>query len=97
MLLLGSGFGLAWAFIAKAIIGGLSGEERDAGSTAIPTAQLIGGAFGSAGSGAMAAALGFRDGIDPDLAIQTGPLLFLIFLPFGVAALAAAFRLARSL
>jgi len=97
MLLLGSGFGLAWAFIAKAIIGGLSEDERDAGSTAIPTAQLIGGAFGSAGSGAMAAALGFRDGIDPERAIQTGSLLFLIFLPFGVAALFAAFRLARRL
>lgn len=97
MVLLGSGFGLAWAFIAKAIIGGLARKERDAGSTAIPTAQLIGGAFGSAGAGAMAAALGFRDSIDPDRAIQLGPLLFLVFLPFGLAALAAAFRLARRL
>ena len=97
MLLLGSGFGLAWAFIAKAIIGGLRGEERDAGSTAIPTAQLIGGAFGSAGAGAMAAALGFREGIDAERAIRIGPLLFLIFLPFGLAALAAAFKLARRL
>ncbi len=97
MVLLGSGFGLAWVFIAKAIIGGLSEDERDAGSTAIPTAQLIGGAFGSAGAGAMAAALGFRDGIDPDRAIHLGPLLFLIFLPFGLAALVAAFRLARRL
>ena len=97
MLLLGSGFGLAWAFIAKAIIGGLKGEERDAGSTAIPTAQLIGGAFGSAGAGAMAAALGFREGIDAERAIRIGLLLFLIFLPFGLAALAAAFKLARRL
>ena len=95
MLLLGSGFGLAWAFIAKAIIGGLGEDERDAGSTAIPTAQLIGGAFGSAGAGAMAAVLGFRDGIDPALAISSGPLLFLIFLPFGLAAFLAACRLAR--
>jgi len=97
MILLGSGFGLAWAFLAKAIIGGLGEEERDAGSTAIPTAQLIGGAFGSAGAGAMAAALGFRDGIDPERAIRLGPWLFLIFLPFGLAALAAAVKLARRL
>lgn len=97
MLLLGSGFGLAWAFIAKAIIASLPGEERDAGSSAIPTAQLIGGAFGSAGAGAMAAALGFRDGIDPGHAVQMGSMLFLIFLPLGLAAVAAAFRLARSL
>lgn len=97
MILLGSGFGLSWAFLAKAIIGGLEEAERDAGSTAIPTAQLIGGAFGSAGAGAMAAALGFRDGIDPERAIRLGPWLFLIFLPFGLAALAATIRLARRL
>lgn len=97
MVLLGSGFGLAWAFLAKAIIGSLEEAERDAGSTAIPTAQLIGGAFGSAGAGAMAAALGFRDGIDPERAIRLGPWLFLVFLPFGLAALAATVRLARRL
>ncbi len=97
MVLLGSGFGLCWAFIAKAIIAGLDNDERDAGSSAIPTAQLIGGAFGSAGTGAMAAALGFRDGVDPDLAVRVGPYVFLVFVPFGVAALLAANRLASRL
>lgn len=97
MVLLGSGFGLCWAFVAKAIIGSLADGERDAGSTAIPTAQLIGGAFGSAGAGAMAAALGFRDSIDPVLAQRVGPWVFVIFLPFGLAALAAAMKLARRL
>ncbi len=97
MVLLGSGFGLCWAFIAKAIIASLDDDERDAGSTAIPTAQLIGGAFGSAGAGAMAAALGFRDGVDPGLAIRVGPFVFLVFVPFGIAALVAANTLARRL
>lgn len=97
MVLLGSGFGLCWAFIAKAVIAGLGGDERDAGSSAIPTAQLIGGAFGSAGTGAMAAALGFREGVDPDLAVRVGPYLFLVFVPFGIAALWAANKLARRL
>ena len=97
MVLLGSGFGLCWAFIAKAIIASLDDDERDAGSTAIPTAQLIGGAFGSAGAGAMAAALGFRDGVDPGLAIRVGPFVFLVFVPFGIAALVAANKLARRL
>lgn len=97
MVLLGSGFGLCWAFIAKAIIASLDDDERDAGSTAIPTAQLIGGAFGSAGAGAMAAALGFRDGVDPDLAIRVGAFVFLVFVPFGIAALLAANTLARRL
>ena len=96
-VLLGSGFGLCWAFIAKAIIAGLDDNERDAGSSAIPTAQLIGGAFGSAGTGAMAAALGFRDGIVPDLAIRIGPYVFLVFVPFGIAALWAANKLASRL
>ena len=97
MVLLGSGFGLCWAFIAKAIIAGLEADERDAGSSAIPTAQLIGGAFGSAGTGAMAAALGFRDGIVPDLAIRIGPYVFLVFVPFGIAALWAANKLGSRL
>ena len=97
MVLLGTGFGLCWAFVAKAIIASLDNSERDAGSTAVPTAQLIGGAFGSAGAGAMAAALGFRDGIDPELAARVGPWVFMIFVPFGIAALAAANRLARRL
>ncbi len=97
MVMLGSGFGLCWAFIAKAIIAGLDDDERDAGSSAIPTAQLIGGAFGSAGTGAMAAALGFRDGVDPDLAVRVGPYVFLVFVPFGIAALWAANKLASRL
>jgi hypothetical protein len=97
MVLLGSGFGLCWAFIAKAIIAGLGDDERDAGSSAIPTAQLIGGAFGSAGTGAMAAALGFRNGVDPDLAVRVGPYVFLVFVPFGIAALWAANKLASRL
>lgn len=97
MVLLGTGFGLCWAFVAKAIIASLDNSERDAGSTAVPTAQLIGGAFGSAGAGAMAAALGFRDGVDPELAVRVGPWVFMIFVPFGIAALVAADRLARRL
>lgn len=97
MLLLGSGFGLSWAFLAKAIIGSLGDDERDAGSTGIPTAQLIGGAFGSAGAGAMAAALGFRDSIDATQAVRLGPWVFLVFLPFGLAAWTAAMKLARRL
>lgn len=97
MLLLGSGFGLSWAFIAKAILASLDDAERDAGSTAVPTAQLIGGAFGSAGAGAMAAALGFRNGVDPELAIRVGPWVFLVFVPFAVAAVAASLPLSRRL
>lgn len=97
MFVLGSGFGLSWAFLAKAIIASLGDDERDAGSTAVPTAQLIGGAFGSAGAGAAAASLGFRDGVDPALAVSDGPWVFLIFVPFALAAVFAVHRLARQL
>ena len=45
----------------------------------------------------MAAALGFRDGVDPGLAIRVGPFVFLVFVPFGIAALVAANTLARRL
>lgn len=93
--LLGCGFGLAHAFIARRTIAGAPAEEQAMASSAVPTSQLIGGAAGAAGAGAMANILGFSHGIDPALAHANGPWLFAAFLPLAAVGLAAAWRLGR--
>ncbi|WP_297514489.1 MFS transporter [uncultured Caulobacter sp.] len=92
---LGAGFGLAHAFIARRTIAGAPADEQAMASGAVPTAQLIGGAAGSAGAGAMANILGFGHGIDPTLAASHGLLLFAAFAPLAAVGWAAAWRLGR--
>jgi MFS family permease len=93
---LGCGFGLAHAFIARRTIAGAPSDEQALASSAMPTAQLIGGAAGSAGAGAMANVLGFSHGIDPALAQSHGVLLFAAFTPLALVGFVAAWRLGRS-
>jgi MFS family permease len=91
--MLGGGFGLCHAFIARRAIAGAPADEQAMASGAVPTSQLIGGATGAAGAGAMANLLGFSHGIDPALAQSHGPLLFAAFLPLAVVGVLAAWRL----
>ena len=62
----------------------------------MPTSQLIGGAVGAAGAGALANVLGFSHGVDPTLAATHGLVLFGAFLPLAVVGFAAAWRLGRT-
>lgn len=95
-VVLGAGFGLCHAFIARRTIAGAPAEEQAMASGAVPTSQLIGGAVGSAGAGAMANVLGFgHHGIDAALATSHGVLLFGAFLPLALVGFAAAWRLGR--
>jgi len=94
-VVLGAGFGLCHAFIARRTIGGAPVEEQAMASGAVPTSQLIGGATGAAGAGAVANLLGFSHGIDPALALAQGPVLFAAFTPLAVVGFAAAWRLGR--
>jgi hypothetical protein len=93
MLLMGAGFGASWAFVAKVIVASLPDGEQPLGSSAVPTAQLIGGAFGAAASSAIANTLGFADGIDPGVGVANGVWLFAAFLPVSVVGWLAAWRL----
>ncbi|WP_454758650.1 MFS transporter [Caulobacter segnis] len=95
-LVMGSGFGLCHAFIARRAIAGAPADEQAMASGAVPTAQLIGGAVGAAGAGAMANILGFSHGIDLALAPTQGLVLFGAFLPLALVGFAAAWRLGRS-
>jgi MFS family permease len=95
MVLLGSGFGICWAFLAKRVIGGAPLEEQPLASAAVPTTQLIGGAVGAAAAGALANALGFAHGVTLEGGAAHGLLLFYAFVPLSVMGLAAAWRLGR--
>jgi fucose permease len=96
MVTVGAGFGLCWAFATRRILSGLDDEQRALASSAVPTAQLIGGAVGSAAAGAVANALGFAAGIDPALAPERGLWLFAAFAPVALLGWWGAWRLGRA-
>ena len=62
-------------------VGGLSEAERPLGSSAVPTAQMIGGAVGAAGASALAGRLGLADGVDPATGPAAGLKLFGAMIP----------------
>jgi MFS family permease len=93
MIVMGAGFGASWGFVAKRIVASLPEPERALGSSAVPTAQLIGGAFGAAAASAVAGALGFADGVSPANGATNGLLLFAAFVPVSLAGWLAAWRL----
>src|SRR5215217_4914785 len=95
MSLVGAGFGMSWAFLSKAIISSLSEAERPLGSSAVPTAQMIGGAVGAAAASAIAGALGFADGVDPETGPAAGLWLFGAFAPLALLGWLAAWRVGR--
>ncbi len=95
LLVLGCGFGLSWAFIARHAIASAPADEQALASAAVPTTQLIGGAVGAAAAGAMANILGFGQGIDPAAAQAHGFWLFAAFAPLAGVGFLAAWKLAR--
>ncbi|HUD51658.1 MFS transporter [Parvibaculum sp.] len=94
-LFLGGGFGLCWAFVTRRLLGSVRVEERAVASSAVPTMQLIGGAAGSAGAGAIANFLGFAQGIDAATAASGSFWLFASFVPVVALGWFSAWRLAR--
>jgi len=95
MIVLGSGFGICWAFLARRVIGGAPADEQALASAAVPTTQLIGGAVGAAAAGALANLLGFAHGVDAASGRAHGLWLFAAFTPLALVGLAAAWRLGR--
>ena len=95
MTLTGAGFGMCWAFLSKTVISSLSEAERPLGSSAVPTAQMIGGAVGAAAASAIAGSLGFADGVDPATGPAAGLWLFGAFAPLALLGALAAWRVGR--
>jgi hypothetical protein len=92
----GTGFGLAWAFVASRIVANTPDAERALASASVPTASMIGAAVGAAASGAIASGLGFGREMSLAHASAAGFWLFAAFVPFSVAACIAAWRLSST-
>jgi MFS family permease len=96
VLVQGVGFGLCWALAAGWILTALPEAERATGASAVPTAQIIGGATGAAAAGAFANLLGLARDFDPHAARAAVPLLFGAFAPLALLGVLAALRLTRA-
>jgi MFS family permease len=94
-LAVGAGFGLAWSLLTQRIVSALPVADRTLGASAIPTTQLVGGALGAAGAGALANMLGLSHGFTAYEAILAAPVLFGAFLPFIAMGVVASLRVAR--
>ncbi len=92
----GGGFGLAWSLVARAVMMGLPDEDRAIGASAVPTAQMTGGAVGAAAAGAVANLLGLPRAFTAARALSAAPWLFAAFLPVAALGWLAALRLAQS-
>jgi MFS family permease len=90
---LGTGFGTCWAYFSKHILSSLPESERSLGSSAIPVAQLVGSAVGSAVSGMVANALGVGSGIDRANAESIGSWLFIVSIPIAIFGLVCSWRM----
>jgi MFS family permease len=94
--LLGAGYGLSYSFIGQRVIGSFGEAERARGASAIGAVRNAGGALGAALAGIAANAAHFDRGMD---ATNLSPLAwgaFGIMVPFALAGLLAAIRLARA-
>ena len=90
----GAGFGLMWAFVVKRITENAAASEVDETSSAIPTMQQLGFAFGAAISGIVANSVGFGDLVTFDIASAAAVWIFAGFIPFALVAFVAGRRLA---
>ncbi len=89
-VVMGSGFGLSFAFISTRAVDGLEGGERALGSAAVPTLQYIGGTIGAAFAGILAGLLGLGRPFDAATGAAAALPLFAAFVPaMALGALAA--------
>lgn len=94
--LLGAGYGLSYSFISQRVIGAFGEKERARGASAIGAVRNAGGALGAALAGIAANAAQFGRGIDAANLTPIAWGAFGIAVPFALAGLVAAIRLARA-
>lgn len=94
--LLGGGFGLSYSFIGQRVIGSFDDATRARGSSAIGAVRNAGGALGAALAGIAANAAGFGRGLDAGNFPLVAWGAFGIGIPFALAGLIGAIRLARA-
>ncbi len=91
----GAGFGIMWAFVIKRITENADQDEADVTSTAIPTMQQVGFAFGAAAAGIVANSFGFGEQVTIIAAKSAAFWIFIAFVPFAIVACVSGWRLAK--
>jgi len=91
----GAGFGVMWAFVVKKITENAIEKEADETSSAIPTMQQIGFAFGAAAAGIVANSYGFGEDVTVETAQSAAFWIFIAFVPLAMVANLAGWRLAK--
>lgn len=94
-VVLGAGFGLAWAFMSQRLMGILPEDERAIGASGIATVRLTGSAVGAAFAAAVANLNGVSEGLTPAAARSAGLWVFATAVPVALLGLAAARRLTK--
>jgi MFS family permease len=92
VVLMGGGFGLAWSFTSARIVASAPEPEQAIASSAVPTAQMIGTAFGAAAGGTVANLLGFGAGVTAARAASQSAWLFAALIPLALPGALAAWR-----
>ncbi len=92
---LGAGFGLCYSFIGQRVIGAFDDATRARGASAIGAVRNAGGALGAALAGIAANAAGFGEGLDTGNFSWVAWGAFGTGIPFALAGLIGALRLAR--
>jgi MFS family permease len=95
-MLLGAGFGMAWAFVMRRVVESVPRAERDRAASSLPTIQLLGYALGAAACGIVANLAGLAADAPRPVLESAAFWVFAAFLPLALAGSAAAWRLSRT-
>ena len=95
-VLLGAGFGMAWAFVMRRVVESVPPGERERAAASLPTIQLLGYALGAAASGIVANLSGLAAGAPRAVVESAAFWVFAAFLPLAALGSAAAWRLSRT-
>ena len=92
-LLIGIGFGLAWAHLGALIMRVAAPDDRDIAGPFLSLTQTLASAFGSAAAGLVANGAGLPTAATPTAIMATAPWLFGIMASFALAAIATSWRM----
>ncbi|MDP3173516.1 MAG: MFS transporter [Phenylobacterium sp.] len=91
-MLMGSGFGISYAFINRRIIAAAPDDDRALASAGVPSARLLGNAAGAGLAGAVANMMGMRHGLSAESALVASPWIFAAVVPLAVVGAWASWR-----
>jgi len=93
-IIIGTGFGVSWAYISQAVMEAATPDERDRASGLLPTVLTGGYALGAALAGLVAAIMGLTRDVEPAVLAPAVTVVFGVAAVFGLGAFAASWRVA---